>query len=107
MEPVSIRQGTVTPPIETSTFGQCDISLGTSPPHEPVNAPTELWLGSSAGFSFPAAGKHGMRLLDRGADQRWNWHEGERGLVPRHSHWQNDLAVGIFYISRNPSVGAY
>ena len=57
MDPVSTKHETFTPPISTSVCGQALMSLASPPPlnlaGEPVAAPLELWLCSSAGASFP------------------------------------------------------
>ena len=57
MDPVSIKQGTRTPPIQTSKCGQEDIKLEILPASvrtpEPTGSPPELWLCSWGGVSFP------------------------------------------------------
>ena len=56
MEPVSTRQGTFTPPMSTSKWGQDEINPEVSKLREtacePVAAPTKLWVCSSVGTSF-------------------------------------------------------
>ena len=54
IDPVSIRHGTGTPPMSTSKWGHDEIKLDpTDTLLEPGNPPTELWLCSSVGASFP------------------------------------------------------
>lgn len=51
---VSTKQETVTPFMTTSIFGQDAINLVAAASCEPADSPSELWLGSSVGSSFPA-----------------------------------------------------
>lgn len=55
MDPVSTKQETLTPPIETSIFGQEATNSHVATSCEPEGSPPELWLNSSVGASFPAA----------------------------------------------------
>lgn len=97
IDPVSTRHGTTTPPMTTSTCGQAATSLASSPSPkrtgEPITAPPELWLCSSAGASFPnaglkhvacsAEGKLALRIVN-----------GEEHALLR-TPWQNGQVAGI------------
>lgn len=93
MDPVSTKQGTVTPPIATVRCGQELINL-VSPPSlnttgEPVVAPPELWLLGSTGASFPIAE---LALAEKLAAEKKKM-KVEEEHVPPCTPWQNGQAA--------------
>lgn len=93
IDPVSTKQGTLTPPITTSVCGQVPTSLASiSAPNltgEPVAAPLELWLRSSTGTSFPNADLDPAERLAATKQKL----KVEEGHGPLYSPWQNDQAA--------------
>ena len=71
MEPVSTKHSTLIPPVDTLMFGLGAINSSATAGCELVDSPAELWLGSSAGFSFPTAGKNGRTW------QHVGWNRGQ------------------------------
>lgn len=96
MDPVSIKQGTSTPPMETSKWGQDDIKLEIVPASvrtpEPIESPPKLWLCSSGGASFPPVhdGETAYHPLVEAEDRR--------GAIGTYTPWPNDLAADTSYI---------
>lgn len=59
IDPVSTKQETVAPLNKTLMFGQDDINPAIPVSFEPKDFPSERWLGSSVGFSFPPGERNG------------------------------------------------
>lgn len=98
IDPVSTRQEVTTPPMLTPRWGQDDMSLDTSmspaPEIEPVTAPSELWLCSSVGASFPAPGWSGTAYWTEKVAREA---ECEQEHGPHRTLWLCDLVADSAY----------
>ena len=108
MDPVSIKQGTGIPPMQTSKCGQDDIKLdivsASIRPLEPEGSPPELWLRSSGGSSFPPA-CGGMMTLPHPKKDAMQREVEDKAIEP-HMPGRNGQAAGTSYKSPDHSVMA-